>query len=215
MRPLARCFFAPREQEGEGFAYYEGSDWRNLLFVGGYEFLDPPPQITEDGVVLADSDGARKINSRIAFMYPATGISPAMCMHLTGIGSQYLIAVATQTASTSTGRKATSCTFPPDIPFERFWSVILYDNQTRSMLQTDQPKPDLGSQSGTVDGNEDGSIDLYFGPECPTGAEDNWLQTVPGKGWLPILRLYSPKAAVLRQVLAAERDREGLMRSLT
>jgi hypothetical protein len=61
------------------------------------------------------------------------------------------------------------------------------------MLQTDQPKPSLGSQSGTVSENEDGSIDLYFGPECPAGVENNWLQTLPGKGWFPILRFYSPK----------------------
>jgi hypothetical protein len=63
------------------------------------------------------------------------------------------------------------------------------------MLQTSQPMPRLGSQSGTIAENDDGSIDLYFGPECPAGVEDNWLQTVPGKGWFPILRLYSPKAA--------------------
>ena len=82
--------FAPRESEG--FAYYPGSAWFNMLFVGGYEFLTPPPEITADGVVQHASDGARKLNSRIAFYYPATGDSPAMCMRLTGIGSQYLIA---------------------------------------------------------------------------------------------------------------------------
>ena len=69
---------------------------------------------------------------------------------------------------------------------------MLYDRQTRSMLQTDQPMPRLGSQSGTVEQNADGSTDLYFGPEAPAGNEHNWLQTVPGKGWFPILRLYSP-----------------------
>ena len=38
--------------------------------------------------------------------------------------------------------------------------------------------------------NDDGSIDIYFGPESPAGHENNWLQTVPGKGWFTILRLY-------------------------
>ena len=77
----------------EGFALYPGSAWFNMLFVGGYQFLDPPAQITADGPVPGPSDGARKLNSRIAFFYPATGITPAMCMRLTGIGSQYLIAM--------------------------------------------------------------------------------------------------------------------------
>jgi len=36
----------------------------------------------------------------------------------------------------------------------------------------------------------DGSVDLYFGAEVPEGKEANWIQTVPGKGWLACLRLY-------------------------
>ena len=52
--------------------------------------------------------------------------------------------------------------------------------------------PSLGSQSGTVEQNPDGSTDLYFGPQAPAGKEPNWIQTVPGKGWFGILRLYSP-----------------------
>jgi hypothetical protein len=40
--------------------------------------------------------------------------------------------------------------------------------------------------------NSDGSIDLYFGPETPVGKENNWIQTVQGKGWFTILRIYSP-----------------------
>ncbi len=186
-------FFAPREEEG--FTYYEGSGWFNMLFVGGYEFLDPPPPITAAGPVAAESDGARKLNSRIAFFYPATGITPAMCMHLTGIGSQYLMTVRDAAGEYLDGSKTYKLKLPPGIPFERFWSVMLYDTQTRSMLRTSQPMPRLGSQSGTVTTNDDGSIDLYFGPECPAGVEANWLQTVPDKGWFPILRLYSPTAS--------------------
>jgi uncharacterized protein DUF1214 len=55
-------------------------------------------------------------------------------------------------------------TLPPDIPERRFWSAILYDNQTRSMLQTDQPMPNPGSQTGTVETNPDRTTDIYFGP---------------------------------------------------
>jgi hypothetical protein len=85
--------------------------------------------------------------------------------------------------------------------------LILYDRQTRSMLQTDQHLPDLGSQSGTVETNPDGSTDIYFGPTAPDGKTNNWLQTVPGKGRWSILRLYNPTPALLRQELAAKRDR--------
>jgi len=40
--------------------------------------------------------------------------------------------------------------------------------------------------------NPDGSADVYFGPEPPAGKENNWIQTVPGKGWMVALRLYGP-----------------------
>ncbi len=181
---------APRPEEG--FAYYPDSQWFNMLFVGGYNFLDPPPQITPEGAVPGQSDGARKINARIAFFYPYTGITPAMCMLLVGIGSQYLITMKGGDGEYLDGGRNYRLNLPPDIPQSRFWSVVIYDRQTRSMLQTDQSKPDVGSQTGTVETNPDGSTDIYFGPSPPEGKENNWLQTIPGKGFFAILRLYSP-----------------------
>jgi hypothetical protein len=182
--------FAARPEEG--FALYPNSEWANMLFAGGYEFLDPPPQITADGPVPYPSDGARKLDSRTSFFYMATGTTPAMCMRLTGIGSQYLYAMRDSEGAFFDGGRSYKLTLPADIPESRFWSVILYDRQTRSMLQTDQPHPSLGSQSGTVETNADGSTDIYFGPIAPEGKENNWLQTVPGKGWWTMLRLYNP-----------------------
>ena len=183
--------FAARPEEG--FAFYPDSQWQSALFVGGYQFLDPPPEITADGPVpAAPSDGARKLDSRTNFFYMATGTTPAMCMRLTGIGSQYIYAMRDSEGTFFDGGRSYKLTLPADIPESRFWSVILYDRQTRSMLQTDQHLPRLGSQSGTVETNPDGSTDLYFGPVAPEGKENNWLQTVPGKGWWTILRLYNP-----------------------
>ena len=70
--------------------------------------------------------------------------------------------------------------------------MCVYDPQTRSMLQTDQTFPSKQSQRDKLITNADGSIDLYFGPKAPAGREANWIQTVPGKGWFSLLRLYSP-----------------------
>jgi hypothetical protein len=183
------------QRDQEDWAYYPGSQWFNMLFEGGFEFLDPPPEITKEGVVRAPSDGARKINSRIAFFYPYTFITPAMCMRLTGIGSQYLVAMRGGDGEYLDGDRTYRITLPPDIPESRFWSVILYDNQTRSMLQTDQFLPNLGSQTGTIETNKDGTTDVYIGPKAPDGKESNWLQTVPGRGFFTVLRLYNPEQA--------------------
>jgi hypothetical protein len=151
--------------------------------------------VTAEGVVPSPSDGARKLNPRTWFFYIATGITPAMCMYLTGIGSQYLCATRGGDGEYLDGSRNYRLTLPPDIPESRFWSVMLYDRQTRSMLQTEQPMPSLGSQSGTVETNPDGTTDIYFGPTAPEGKAHNWVQTVPGKGYFTILRLYSPEAA--------------------
>ena len=35
----------------------------------------------------------------------------------------------------------------------------------------------------------------YFGPRAPEGKEENWVKTVPGKGWFAITRLYGPEQA--------------------
>jgi hypothetical protein len=81
---------------------------------------------------------------------------------------------------------------PPNIPAKEFWSFTAYDNQTRSMLQTDQQFPAVGSENKKMLVNKDGSVDIYFGPKAPAGQENNWVQTIPGKGWNTLLRLYGP-----------------------
>ena len=60
------------------------------------------------------------------------------------------------------------------------------------MVQTDQQFPSVSSQKKDLMVNADGSVDVYFGPKPPAGKEANWVQTIPGKGWFMILRLYGP-----------------------
>jgi hypothetical protein len=67
----------------------------------------------------------------------------------------------------------------------------LYDPGTRSLLQTDQPKPSINSFD-EPEKSEDGSYDIYFSPSAPAGKEKNWIQTDPGKGWFTYIRLYGP-----------------------
>ena len=40
--------------------------------------------------------------------------------------------------------------------------------------------------------NADGSVTVHFAPEAPKGAEGNWVQTVNGKGYNVIFRVYGP-----------------------
>jgi hypothetical protein len=186
--------FDPRESEG--FAYYDGSAWGLPLWVGGYSFETPPPLVTKEGIKPLPPTGARTHNARTSFFYAYTGITPAMCMRLTGVGSQYIVAFKDADGNRLDGAKSYRVTLPRDIPAARFWSLTLYDNETRSMLQTPQRFPRAGSQSyptpaATADGG--GSTTVTFGPEQPSDSPDgNWIQTDEDKGFFVILRLYSP-----------------------
>jgi len=113
-------------------------------------------------------------------------------MKMIGAGSQYAYTFVDSAGKPLDGAKTYKVHLPPNIPAKNFWSIILYDNQTRSDLQTDQTYPSLGSQKKDLVINSDHSVDVYFGPTAPKGHEANWLQTIPGKGWNPMLRLYGP-----------------------
>jgi hypothetical protein len=165
--------FRPRD---DAFYFYPGTSAWFTPFVGGsYEFLQ---------------DSARLLDARTCFFYVATGITPAMSVKMIGAGSQYACITLDADGNYLDGGKYYRLHLPPNVPINNFWSVIPYDTQTRSVLQTDQRDTALTSDSGTVKVNADGSTDIYFGPKAPAGKESNWIQTVSSKGWFTLLRLY-------------------------
>ena len=118
-------------------------------------------------------------------------------MRLTDIGSQYLVADrGFQRRILRRQQDLQGHAAAKDVPAEKFWSFTVYDNQTRSMLDTPQRYPRAGSQSYPTPAavaSADGSTTVYFSPTKPDRRErGNWIQTVPKKGWFTILRLYSP-----------------------
>jgi hypothetical protein len=168
----------------------------NFLFVSGYEFETPIPEITREGVKPFPPTGYRQLDARTAFFYYVTGITPAMAMRLPGVGSQYLFAMLDADKNYFDGSKTYKVTLPKGIPEANFWSLTLYDNQTRSMLDTPQRYPRAGSQSypsPAAEAGPDGSTVVYFSPTHPQGVgRGNWIQTDPKKGFFLILRLYNP-----------------------
>jgi hypothetical protein len=158
--------------------FYENSAWNSPFIGGSYQFLKQP--------------GVRNLDARTYFHFYATGITPAMAEVIIGKGSAYAAAFVDAKGDPLDGGKTYKVHLPPNIPAREFWSFDLYDSQSRSMLQTDQQFPGVGSQTKGIVANADKSYDVYFGPKAPAGKENNWVQTMPGKGWNTIFRLYGP-----------------------
>ncbi|MEV6058621.1 DUF1254 domain-containing protein [Nocardia asteroides] len=156
---------------------FEHSSWKQAFVGGSYEFLH---------------NHARLLDARTQFHYFATVITPAMAHAQVGAGSAYAYTAQDADGRILDGANTYRLTLPPEPPAKNFWSIDLYDTQTRSLLQTDNPYPSLMSLSGTIEEEQDGSIVLWFGPTPPAGKQSNWIRTVPGKSWFPMLRLYGP-----------------------
>ena len=165
--------YAPRDPEGDLYG-----SWK-MGFVGGsHEFL---------------RNGARLLDARTQFHYLATVVTPAMAHAQVGAGSAYAYTVHDSVGDLLDGARTYRLHVDPEVPAKNFWAVDVYDTQTRSLLQVPSTIwPALASNTGTLKANDDGSHDLYFGPRAPEGWETNWVETIPGKSWFQLFRLYGP-----------------------
>ena len=167
--------FKPRSESV--FLYPGLRRWYSPLAGGSSAFMK------DDGLMLDD---------RIMFHYYATGITPAMAMRIIGKGSAYALTAHDSKGNYLDGSKTYSVTLPSSIPAKDFWSIMVYDNQTRSILETDQKAGGIDGNAKTIQRNIDGSVTIYFGAKAPIGKEGNWVQTMPDKGFNVLLRLYGP-----------------------
>jgi len=160
--------------------FYPDRQWYTSFSGGSYEFKDNGEQVLDD---------------RIFFHYMATGITPAMARSQVGMGSAYAFTAQDVQGRYLVGSKTYRVTLPVPIPAKNFWSFVVYSTQHRSILETDQKSGGVDSNSPDIKPNEDGSYTVWFGPQAPTGKEGNWVQTLPGKAFCVILRLYGPLEA--------------------
>lgn len=163
----------------ESVTTYDDRKWFTPL-INGHLFVD-----NEYGVVNADD--------RAMFHFMATGITPDMVTKTVGQGSDYRLATRDANNELLDGSKHYTVTLPPNVPATKFWSFMVYDNQTRSMLETDQVGAGIDGLNQSVKKNADGSITIHFAPQAPKGAEGNWVQTREGKGYNVIFRIYGPE----------------------
>jgi hypothetical protein len=164
----------------EHIAVWEGRHWEIAMC------LEPSQR-------LGNSD---QFDERAAWFYEAVTASKAMVSKTPGVGQVYLAAYKDKDGDWLDGARSYRLRVPPKVPAKQFWSATVYDNDTRCLIINPLQKADLSSRHDLAR-NEDGSIDLYFGPTPPAGKEKNWVQTLPGQGWFTYFRLFGPTESYL------------------
>lgn len=165
--------YAPRFDD---ITYYPNTQWEWVLE------LDPS---------LRESFW-RDLEARTNYYFQASMAQPAMKEKNVGQGSQYIRSVRDSNGKWLDGGKQYRLTVPANPPAKLFWSITLHDYATRSQIQNATNNAALSSYD-KLKYNEDGSVYLYFGPKAaPEGFENNWIQTVPKRGWWVWFRFYGP-----------------------
>jgi hypothetical protein len=159
--------------------FWEGTNWKHALVVS----------VDQNGLTYDQLD------ERAAWFYEAVVISKAMLTETPGVGQRYIGSYKDAGGDWLSGENTYRLHVPADPPAAGFWSVTAYDEATRQMPVTEQGRPDISSRKEDIVVNDDGSIDVYFGPEAPEGHEANWVQTNPAKGWFAYFRFYGPTEA--------------------
>ena len=157
--------------------FYPDRQWYTTFSGGHYDFIN---------------NGEMVLDDRSMFHYVATGITPAMAVPKVGTGGAYEGTACDSQGRYLDGGKIYTVTLPGPVPAKDFWSIMVYSGQHRSMLETDQRSAGIDSNNPAIKANEDGSYTVWFGPKAPEGHEDNWVQTMPGKSFFAMLRLYGP-----------------------
>jgi len=170
--------FDPRT---EGMRYRPDAHWDYVIWPG----------------IAVDQDvkDSTQFEERTGLFYEAIGMSAGSIPKTPGVGQTYLCAFRDKDGHPFDGGKSYRLHVPANVPVKQFWSVTLYDIDTRTLIQNKEQIGDRSSRQQDLVKNADGSVDVYFGPTAPKGFEKNWVPTVPGKAWFTYFRLYGPLEA--------------------
>ncbi|HVZ30831.1 MAG TPA: DUF1254 domain-containing protein, partial [Polyangiaceae bacterium] len=136
-----------------------------------------------------------ELDARAGLYYQAVGASSKALSPWVGVGSKYAAAFKDSQGRWLIGSHRYRLRVPANPPAKEFWSVTVYDAETRSMIANDRDISGRDSYQSSLKANGDGSIDLYFAPSAPPGLQNNWIATQPGVGFFLYFRWYGPLEA--------------------
>lgn len=136
---------------------------------------------------------------RARYGYEAVTTSPAMTIPMPGKAQAYIGKFEDEKGERLQGGNNYVIRIEKDVPAELFWSIVIYDTDTRCLIDNRKGaaggKATMGSKTKGLRKNTDGSYYMLLGPDAqPKGWEANHVQTIPGRGWFPYMRAYGAKA---------------------
>ncbi len=159
-----------------------GGDWgdgiKNSQRMTNYDIFDP----------------------RARYCYEAVTTSPAMTIPTPGKAQAYLGKFEDEDGVRLHGGDRYEIRINGPVPAELFWSVVIYDADTRCIIDNRDGaaggKATMGSRTPGLRTNPDGSYSMLLSPDpAPAGWEPNHVQTIPGRGWFPYFRSYGAAAS--------------------
>ena len=185
---MSRVIGLSEEVESKSYRVWPELHWVNPA----NNAAEPGAEKSLDLAFVNREYGFTDLEQRVWFFTDYYSWSPGMISQVPGRGAAYYVAFNDADGAPLSGDASYKLTLPPDVPAENFWSLTLYEAENASGLATEARRfPSLGSRDKPAL-NDDGTTDLYVGPEAPEGMEANWLATAPGRGFFAILRLYGP-----------------------
>ncbi len=158
---------------------YKGTHWDQLMVVN---YNDKDRNIEQ-------------MYRRAAFTWEAVSRGKAYYLKMPGLGQQYRTAYKDADGNFFEGSNHYTLTMPKNQPAKTFWSIVVYDVNTRTLIMNDAGSAIASSRTGLKE-ESDGSIVIHFSPSKPRGVKgSNWIQTNADESWFTYLRFYGPTEA--------------------
>jgi hypothetical protein len=115
-----------------------------------------------------------------------------------GAGQYYLMTIKDKAGQPFEGGRTYRLIVPPNAPVKQYWSATVYDRATHALIR-EQRWSSRSSQTPDLQKNDDGSVNIYFGPKAPVGKESNWVPTRPSSEFEVLFRFYGPEPALFEK----------------
>ena len=139
-------------KRAEGIRYRPDAHW---------EYVVSPSYIVDQ-----DIGNSTQFEERSGLFYEAIGMSAGSIPKTPGVGQAYFSTYHDKDGHALDGGKSYRLHVPPNAPVNLFWSVTLYDIDTRTLILNEEQIADRSSRQDLVK-NADGSVDIYFGSTAP------------------------------------------------